>query len=327
MTFALRFADPHTAERYPLKVAGELSWRHEGDRSRVEIPLPSLASGAILVPSLSIRHDANYSFRFTLQLAGHTFALNEVPSGSKDSSRVSVPSTEEVPTGKQQGAEYELPISTHIDCFHTHDHVPTSTLTVEATGISDAEQYLLCITARSITRAEVAIPERAAFCPTPPSLSQMQANDKIKHAICSPTCLAMLLQHFDRPIRWLDFVAACRDETTGLYGVWPLGIYAASQQGCIGAVEVFDDWENASQLLASELPFVASIRYPEGSLPGAPNAASGGHLVVVHRLDENHIHVLDPAAATVDEVARIYPSAAFSSAWLSHRGAAYVLLP
>ncbi|MCZ6644552.1 MAG: C39 family peptidase [Gammaproteobacteria bacterium] len=327
MTFAFRFADPHTAERYPLNVTGELGWQHDNDCYSAEIPLPEISSGTIVVPSLSICRDASYSFRFSLNFSDQIFALNEVPSSSNGPSSHHVPSSEKAPAGRPAEAENKHPISTHIDCFHTHQHIPTSTLRVEVKGFSNAEQYLLCVTARSITCEEVAIPQRAVHCPSPPSLSQMQANDKIKHSICSPTCLAMLLQHFDRPIDWLDFVASCRDETTGLYGVWPLGIYAASRQGCIGAVEVFDDWENAALLLESELPFVASIRYPEGSLPGAPNAASGGHLVVVHRLDEDNIHVLDPAAPTVDEVARTYPQVAFSSAWLSHRGAVYVLLP
>ena len=179
----------------------------------------------------------------------------------------------------------------------------------------------------AIKREEVALPEQVVRGRVPPSLSQMQANDKIKHSICSPTCLAMLLRHFQKPIHWLDFVDTCRDEATGMYGIWPRGIWAASRQGCIGAVEVFDGWKGASRLLDNGLPFVASIRYSEGALPGAPMSASSGHLVVVHGMDEENIHVLDPAASTVGEVARSYPSSAFGNAWLQHRGAAYVLLP
>ena len=106
-----------------------------------------------------------------------------------------------------------------------------------------------------------------------------------------------------------------------------MGIWAASRQGCIGAVEVLDDWIVASRLIDSGLPFVASIRYPEGKLPGAPISASSGHLVVVHGIDKKNIHVLDPAASTVAEVSRSYPSSAFGNAWLQYRGAAYILLP
>ncbi|MCZ6617059.1 MAG: C39 family peptidase [Gammaproteobacteria bacterium] len=321
MTFALRFADRHTAARYPLRVSGVLDWQRENDRSRAEIPLPEFTGGTILVPSLSACSDADYRFRFTLDIADQTFALNEVPSDGKK------PSSGKAPSRKQTKTDRTNSISSHIDCFHVHKHIPASTLIIEATGLTNRERYLLAITARAIACEEVILPKHAVCGPVPPSLSQMQANDEIKHSICSPTCLAMLLQHFEKQIHWLDFVAACRDEATGMYGVWPLGIWAASRQGCIGAVEVFDNWEDASLLLSSGLPFVASIRYPEGSLPGSPIAASAGHLVVVYGMNEERIHVLDPAAPTVAEVARDYPASAFSSAWLRHRGAAYILLP
>ncbi len=327
MSFALRFADRHTAARYPLGVSGELNWQRNNTTSRAVISLPELTTGTILVPSLSVCSDASYRFRFSLNFADQTFALNEVPSSPNEPSIKNVPSRDKDPSSEQNETENKNSISTHIDCFHVQQLIPTSMLTIEANGFSGAEQYLLCITERSIASEEVALPERVICGPVPPSLSQMHASDKIKHSICSPTCLAMLLQHFEKPIHWLDFVAACRDGATGMYGVWPLGIYAASRQGCIGAVEVFDDWEAASQLLDAGLPFVASIRYPEGSLPGAPIAASAGHLVVVHGMDEENIHVLDPAAPTLEEVARTYPASAFSSAWLQHRGAAYILLP
>ena len=327
MSFALRFADQQTAARYPLGVSGELNWQRNNTKFHAEILLPELTTGTILVPSLSVCSDASYRFRFSLNFADQTFALNEVPSKANEPSVKNVPSSEEVSSSERNETENKNSISTHIDCFHVQQLIPTSTLTIEANGITGAEQYLLCITERSITNEEVALPNRAICGPVPPSLSQMRASDKIKHSICSPTCLAMLLRHFEKPIHWLDFVAACRDGATGMYGVWPLGIHAASRQGCIGAVEVFDDWEAAAQLLDAGLPFVASIRYPKGSLPGAPIAASAGHLVVVHGMDEENIHVLDPAAPTVDEVARTYPASAFSSAWLQHRGAAYILLP
>jgi hypothetical protein len=92
-------------------------------------------------------------------------------------------------------------------------------------------------------------------------------------------------------------------------------------------VEVQRDWQLASAVLAAGLPFVASIRFAEGELPGSPLRATRGHLIVVYGLTENEVLTLDPAAADDAGVPRRYPADAFARAWLSHRGAAYILLP
>ena len=63
-------------------------------------------------------------------------------------------------------------------------------------------------------------------------------------------------------------------------------------------------------------------------LPGAPMQQTGGHLVVLYGLEFEGEHgyalVMDPGAASAAEVARRYPLKAFSDAWLSHRGGAYL---
>lgn len=286
-----------------------LDWQRGTACSRAEIRLPELTAGTILVPSLSWGTDACYRFRFSLKIADQVYALNEVPSA------------------KKADAVNEISLSTHIDCFHIKRTIPDARLVVEAEGSPDEASYLLCVTARPIQNESVELSAQDALCATPPALSQMQADDAIKQRICSPTCLAMLLQHYDKPIDWLDFVTTCYDEATGTYGVWPLGIWAASRQGCLGAVEVLPDWGNILRVLDRGMPLVASIRYGEGALPGAPLTSTAGHLVVVYGVDGTNVHVLDPAAPTAAEVVRTYPLPSFSDAWLRYRGAAYILLP
>ncbi len=111
-----------------------------------------------------------------------------------------------------------------------------------------------------------------------------------------------------------------------MYGVWPLALAAAARRGCLGAVEVFDRWDEALAVLENGVPLVTSIRFSAGELPGAPLTETGGHLVVVHGVSGDTVRVCDPAAPHGD-VLRDYPADAFSRAWLRHRGAAYILPP
>ena len=122
-------------------------------------------------------------------------------------------------------------------------------------------------------------------------------------------------------------IKSCNDPVTGMYGLWPLAIRAAANAGFIGAVELFSDWTPALTCLSAGLPLVASIRYGQGELPGAPMPATGGHLVVVTGVDGDQVLINDPAAANHGTVSRRYPLAAFSRAWFRHRGAVYIVGP
>ena len=112
-----------------------------------------------------------------------------------------------------------------------------------------------------------------------------------------------------------------------MYGMWPLAIRAASRFGVIGAVELLSDWSMVLTCLAQQRPVVASIRYAQGALQGAPQAASHGHLVVVYGIDDSQVLVNDPAAPDRGSVSRRYNINEFSEAWFRHRGAAYILAP
>ena len=114
---------------------------------------------------------------------------------------------------------------------------------------------------------------------------------------------------------------------TKAYGVWPLAIRWASLHGVIGAVEAFSDWDTARACIAADAPLVCSIRFDRDGLRGAPLERTGGHLVVLYGIDGDEVLVKDPAASTHSEVERRYDASQFSAAWLTRRGAAYVLAP
>jgi hypothetical protein len=126
---------------------------------------------------------------------------------------------------------------------------------------------------------------------------------------------------------WLGIVEECRDPATGMYGVWPLAIAAGARRGSMGAVEAFSNWDAPLAVLARGIPLVTSIRFEKDVLPDAPLPRTGGHLVVVFAAGPERIGVNDPAAPDPASVTRSYPAAAFTEAWLGHRGAAYIILP
>lgn len=133
----------------------------------------------------------------------------------------------------------------------------------------------------------------------------------------------MLMAYYRAPY-YPSVVDACRDPQTGLYGVWPLNIVQAGLRGFTGAVELVSDW---TALESYDSPFIASISFAKGELDGAPLEQTGGHLVVVCGTTSDRVLCNDPAAPTASTVARSYDLEQFSKAWLSSRGAAYLLQP
>ncbi len=312
----LRYADSETAGRYPLPVAGPADWHETEGGWRLVVPLPALEPGIILVPSLALGEapspagDEESRYRWILRDGASEWPLPQVPSR---------PGAEPLPGG---GA-----VSTHIDCFHVHRPVTSPALELSLLADTRPERYLVAVSRRALTLARPPAPQGAAGLPhLPAPRSQTTAPPEVAQRICSPTCVSMVLNLWQRPHDWLALVEECRDPASGLYGVWPLALRAAARRGSLGAVEVFDGWTEPLAVLQRGIPLITSIRFASGELPGAPLTDTGGHLVVVHAANPREIHVCDPAAPD-GEVQRMYPAEAFSGAWLRHRGAAYILPP
>ncbi|NIP16270.1 MAG: hypothetical protein GWM88_16635 [Pseudomonadales bacterium] len=218
-------------------------------------------------------------------------------------------------------------VTTHVDCFHVHEDLSGAEVTVRVASAAGPTRYLLAVTARRLELQQAPTPARAAMCEAPPPMSQMALGPKLGPRVCSPTCITMLLARHGYPADLNSVAESCFDPVTNLYGIWPLAIRSAAHQGSLGAVELFDDWEEPLRVLEAGMPFAASIRFGEGGLPGAPLPRTGGHLVVVNGADPQDVRVNDPSAEDAASVHRRYRAAEFSNAWLRYRGAAYILLP
>lgn len=326
----LRFADPATSVSYPLPVRGNAQWIASDAGTLWTLRLPSIPAGSIVTPSFAQLPDTDQHYRWHLRCSGRAWTLQAVPSVRHPT----LPDRSDPAPSAPTAAEPE-PVTTHIDCFHVHETLKDAELTLQLAAAAPFSRYLLTVSARRLDRAAVGVPPCQVSLPqAPPALTQMTADAAVAGRICSPTCVAMVMAHRERPSAATDWnplrddmVAACLDPATGMYGVWPLALRSAAQRGSLGAVEMFDDWRDPLQVLAAGIPLITSIRFPRGGLSGAPLEQTGGHLVVLYAAGPDHVWVNDPAAAESGSVRRHYAADEFSKAWLSHRGAAYILLP
>lgn len=303
---ARHWADPMTAARLPVPISERAALVRT--RTGLQIPLPECAPGDLVVPSFASLRPGR--FRFRLGPA----ELGAVPSRTLDQHRLS---------RRFQGVE------TQLDAWQLRASPQQRTLQLEVPASALAAPHWLSVAIRP-ARAEADRPDsnpQSVVLPAPPQISQMTWPGPIGPRICSPTAMTMALQASGYAAPWPAMVAGCRDAATGLYGVWPLNIYRASERGALGAVTCFRSWAEVRPWLAAGCYVVASIRYGAGELPGAAQASTGGHLVLVYGVDGQEVLVNDPAAADSDSVARRYPLAAFSRAWFQARGAGYVFLP
>jgi hypothetical protein len=154
----------------------------------------------------------------------------------------------------------------------------------------------------------------------------MAEAEAIRHRICSPTSVAMVLGSLGVPATAAETAAAAHCAEHDRYGVWPANVWAASRRGALGYVAALDSWECARELLARGIPLVVSEAHGPGGLPGSPLPETDGHLLVLRGLRAGRVLVHEPAAATADAVPMEYDREAFGRAWLGHGGIAYVLV-
>lgn len=314
MQFNLRMCPAKSAPLYPLQVDGEAAWQVlPSGRHILEIPLPSVPADHIIVPSLCVV-GAQPHFQFSLQQDEESIALHPVPNAKSFKPH-----------------KYTKPCATpHIDCWHSQAQLNAARITLEVQLDSSLTDLHHLVTV-SIRPLEMPVPSSPPAMRTsleiPAHYSQMQAAQKIRQRICSPTALAMALSISSPAPSWPDTVDACFDPFTNAYGAWPLAIQWAGRNGRLAAVETFTNWDKAQQCLQAGAPLVCSIRWDKDNLDHAPMASSGGHLVLLQGLDPEQAVALalDPAAADVATVPRHYKLNQFAGAWLGRRGAAYII--
>lgn len=159
-----------------------------------------------------------------------------------------------------------------------------------------------------------------------PCRSQMVEPPEIASRICSPTSLAMAMQKFGIKRSTVEVAERCHDSGAMIYGNWSFNVAALAEYGLSGRLAWFSAFDKVLAELRSGKPVIASIRFGENSLDGAPIRRTSGHLVVVRglvwRSGMPYAAVNDPAAPDADTVAREYSLDQFLAAW---RGLVYIV--
>ena len=212
------------------------------------------------------------------------------------------------------------------DCFETRTPVSAAELHLQLTtrdGAPPRVGLLLGVRPRRLLVEDdgATAPELEAPC-----LSQMCLDVAIARHVCSPLSVAMVLGRMGIATDPEAFARSTEHpDHRRLFGMWPLNLARAWRAGAAGMIRVFTRPAEVAALLAAGHPVVASIRFEEGALPGAPLPRTGGHLVVLLGMDADGVRVNDPAAPNDASVRRRYARKAFLEAWLADRGVGYVL--
>ena len=304
----LRFASAKVAARHPLEVSDAVVWRQSEGGWSSTIALGDLPNDHIVVPTFALSEHCRSDF--AAELVASDVAWRIAPTQR---------------AALEVGAT-DARATTHIDLFHSRADLTAASLTVSVATVHEPVDYLMGVSTRAFRIAPVPGSSVTLRLVVPP-ISQMTAPRALRYRICSPTCIAMMLAYHGIDASLAHVVRECLHEPSGLFGVWPLAIRTATDAGLIGAVECFDSLDAAAPILERGLPIVTSIRFAAGALPGAALSATEGHLVVVTGMDSDFVYINDPAARDASSVPRQCPRDAFAAAWLTERGAAYVLRP
>ncbi len=304
----LRFASDRVALHYPLATSGTTTWSPCSGGWSSTVTLPDIPNDHIVVPSFAQLGVANTDFSVELASDQATWRLDPT-----------APTAPDVPTTDAR-------VTTHIDYFHCRADLHAPTVTVSVASVQPPQDYLLCISSRAFRHSPGPGCRNSARIAVP-AVSQLSAPRSLRHRICSPTSLAMLLHFHGIETPLSDVVRGTLHAPSGLFGVWPLAVRTAADAGLVAAVECFTEIDEAVPIIDRGLPIVASIRFAAGALRGAALAATAGHLVVVTGFDQNWAYINDPAAKDASAVPRQCPRAEFASAWLAERGAAYIMSP
>lgn len=302
-----------------------LDWRREADGFWLaELPLPraGLVGLREVLPCCVLQTADEYGYRFALRYRTAT-------GGRSGEVALDPVGTMPVPPGSVSSAGEPQLVRAIIDLFEIREPLAEAHLRLEVHATAPAlPPALVSISLRGQPVPEVVTDDSGpGVALAVPPASQMVLPEELAHRVCSPTCLAMVLAFHGRPHPVLEVVRQTRHEPSGLYGVWPANLYTASRLGLLGYLLHLPSWDTARWLLDRGLPLIASLRFSEGELSGAPIPRTDGHLVVVRGYRSDRVLVNDPAAADEASVPRDYDRREFLGVWLERAAVGYVLLP
>lgn len=170
------------------------------------------------------------------------------------------------------------------------------------------------------------LPVHAPTLPIPP-LSQFTQPTERAARICSPTSCAMALRHAGIGTDPVKMERATHDNAADICGNWFLNTAGAGAAGAYAFVTRLNSIYEAAELLRAGIPIAASVKIPEGALPGFPLGKTAGHFILIKGITEKGDFVVNDPAAPADEKAEIiYPGKEFLDAWFGQKqGLCYII--
>jgi len=161
-----------------------------------------------------------------------------------------------------------------------------------------------------------------------PGQSQLEQDPAVRGLICSATSLAMVLQYWGLNKSVSEVVQGVKDQTTGIFGDWPLNTAFAGANGFDARVDRFYSVEHLEQEIAAGRPVIISIAFGPGELSGSPISSTSGHLIVVRGFTpQGDVIVNDPIAPNSGAVRLIYKREQLGRIWLRNGGVVYLISP
>jgi len=164
-----------------------------------------------------------------------------------------------------------------------------------------------------------------------PECSQMVYTDG-GNVWCSPTSTSMVVSY------WEPYTGPCepavRTAVDGVYdwiydghGNWPFNTAYAGGLDFEAYVARFTSLDQVEPWVAAGVPVVFSYAWGKNDLTGAAVASSAGHLSVIVGFDEDGNPIVnDPAAASNENVQRMYLRAELEALWLANSGGTVYLI-
>jgi hypothetical protein len=163
--------------------------------------------------------------------------------------------------------------------------------------------------------------------PPVPFRSQHSAAPELAPRVCSPACVAMVMEAYGVARTTAEVAARAYDAEHDLYGNWANAVQAAYSFGVPGYVtRIMNDFY-AFEALYEGQPLIASVAFDHGQLRDSPIPSSKGHLIVLTGVAaDGGFHANDPAAVDAKRGQVVYRAEDLVNVWILRGGIAYVLL-
>lgn len=144
--------------------------------------------------------------------------------------------------------------------------------------------------------------------------------DAIRHSVCSPTSVSMVLEWAGHALPTDDNALAIWDDDNALFGNWNRAVQYAGSLGFSAHLERFSTMDEVRELLASGQPVIASIRFQKDTFPSNLQSATAGHLIVLRGYDEHGDIIVNDPASRDHGNGITYKADELANAWLVNTG-------